>query len=271
MKKLFLALAIISLCVSCNSYKKISYVRGVGERVDLTQDAVYLSSGVPDPVFKVGDVLSIIVNANGGSADEVVVVSPFNLQRPGASGTWTADGGWLTYLIDLDGNLIFPTLGKIPAAGMTKSELNKYLVKELSKYLKDEPIVTIRYANFKITVIKEEGTSSNHYVDGDKISIFEGLAMAGGLSLHARRDNVLLIRETTEGRKTYRIDLRDENLLTSPYYWLQQSDVLYIHADKQSARSTHFGIVENMALSLIGTAMSITNFTISLMTYLKTK
>ncbi|MDR0812193.1 MAG: hypothetical protein LBN23_08015, partial [Paludibacter sp.] len=108
-------------------------------------------------------------------------------------------------------------------------------------------------------------------IDNEKISIFEALAMGGGLSLHARRDNVLLIRETPEGRKTYQIDLRDKNLLKSPYYWLQQSDVLYIHADPQSARSTYFGQVENMALGLIGTAVSLTNFTITLINYIRTE
>ena len=278
MKKLFLALAIISLCVSCNPYKKISYVHGVGEKVDLKKGSVALS-GVPDPILKVGDLLIIIVNASEASASEAeaAAVAPFNLPWMPAQGLGYSPsgalsmgaGGLQSYLVDTEGYLTFPTLGKIYVAGMTKSELSKHLVEKLSKYLKREPIITIRYANFRITIIREEGQSINHTVDGEKISIFEALAVGGGSSLHARRDNVLLIRETANGRKTYRIDLRDKDLLTSPYYWLQQSDVLYIHADPQSARGTYFGQVENMTLGIIGTLMSMASFTISLISYLK--
>jgi polysaccharide export outer membrane protein len=155
---------------------------------------------------------------------------------------------------------------------MTKSALNEYLVSELyPKHVKVEPIITIRFANFKITIIGEEGSSGNFSVSNERLSIFEAIAMAGGLSLHARRDNVLLIRETLEGKKTFRIDLRDKNLLQSPYYWLQQNDVLYFHADPQSARSTYFGQIENMFLGILSAAMSTASFTLSMINYARTQ
>ena len=279
MKKLFLALAVISLCVACNPYQKISYVQGVGEVVDLSKDT--MSHGMPDPILKVGDLLVIIVNSSEASSSETesAAVAPFNLPWMPAQGLGyspagalsTGGGGLQSYLVDSEGYLTFPTLGRIFVAGMKKSELNKYLVERLSKYLKREPIITIRYSNFKITIIREEGYSVNHTVDGEKISIFEALAVGGGLSLHSRRDNVLLVRETLSGRKTYRIDLRDKNLLKSSYYWLQQGDVLYIHADKPSARGTYFGQLENMTLGIITTAMSAVSFTLTLMNYLDNK
>jgi len=273
MKKIFLFLAVISLCMACNPYRKITYIRGVGEKVKLEKDPEKF--GVPDPVIKIGDLLIIIVNHDKSPEAVAHLALPWMpaqglAYRP--SGALSAGGGGLqSYHVDTEGYIIFPGLGKIHIAGMTKSELNQYLVKEVRKFLTDkdkDPIITIRFSNFKITIISDEGRSGNFSIDNEKVNIFEAIGYAGGLSLHARRDNVLLIRETETGRKTYRIDLRDKKLLESPYYWLEQNDILYFQSDKQAARSTYFGQLENMALGITGTLMSVASFTISMINYI---
>jgi polysaccharide export outer membrane protein len=163
------------------------------------------------------------VNSNTAEA-----AMPFNLPlvptlsmqdyNPSRSTISNYSGGLQNYLIGTDGNITFPIIGKLHVDGMTKNALADLIkTKIYPRYIKEEPIISIRYANFSISVLGEVARPNTFLVNNEKISILEALATAGDLTIYGRRDNVLLVRQTPEGRQSIRIDLRDKNLIYSPY------------------------------------------------------
>jgi len=266
-KKIILAFTLLLTLTGCDAYKKIAYVQNAGISVNYKDT----TAGVPDPMLKVGDLLIITVNT---STPEVA--APFNLPLiPGGESmnsyspkTATGGGGSLqNYLIDVNGDINFPIIGKIHALGMSKLELSAYIKDKIYPYyMKEEPIITIRFANFKVSVLGEVSGPGVFDIPNEKINIFEAIAMAGDLTIFGKRDNVLLIREAEGGKRlTMRIDLRDERLIDSPYFYLQQNDVLYIQPNDPKARSGAISTVETMSLSVVGTLISLTTLVITLL------
>lgn len=266
-KKIILVFTVLILLTSCDAYKKVAYAQNEGTAVSYTDS----TAGIPNPVLKTGDLIIITVNASTPELAE-----PFNLPlMPGGEGvkaysptTASGAGGSLqNYLIDVKGDINFPVLGKIRAAGMNKSQLESYISSKIyPAYIKEEPIVTIRFANFKVSVLGEVNSPGVYPVENEKINIFEAVAMAGDLTIYGKRDNLLLIRENENGtRQTVRIDLRDKRLIDSPYFYLQQNDVLYIQPNNPKARSGAISTVETMSLSVVGTLISITTLVVTLL------
>ncbi|MGB8703859.1 MAG: polysaccharide biosynthesis/export family protein, partial [Gillisia sp.] len=143
------------------------------------------------------------------------------------------------YLIDEDGYIRFPFLGKIKAAGKTKQGLREEITDELIKReLLVEPIVNIRYLNFKVSVMGEVGNPSVITIPSEKVSLLEALSLAGDLTIYAQRNNVLLIREENGVKKLTRIDLTSDDIFTSPNYFLKPNDVIYVQPNKSKVAST---------------------------------
>lgn len=138
------------------------------------------------------------------------------------------------YLVDRSGNIVLPVLGKVNLAGLTKEQAEKKLALELGKYARD-PIININYLNFKVTVIGEVNSPSTFTVPSERINVFEALGLAGDMTPYGKRDNVLLIREQDGERITTRINLNDKNVLHSPYFYLQQNDIVYVEPDRVKA------------------------------------
>lgn len=253
---------------SCNSSKNIVYVQSAGKAINLQDTAI---KNLPEAKLKIGDILVISINSINSEA-----AAPFNLagvsisenvgsynssKNSGSSSAVTQN-----YLIDNKGNITFPIIGEIHALGMTKTELSDYIKNKVYPfYIKEKPIVTIRYENYKVSILGEVSSPSVYYIQSERINILEAIALAGDLTIYGRRDNVLLIRENDFGKKeTLRIDLRDKRLIDSPYYYLQQNDVLYIQPNNPKARSSALGSVESLSISLIGTVISLTSLIVAL-------
>jgi len=186
--------------------------------------------------FKVDDLVSIYVS----SLDPEASV-PFNLIR-GARETTPGLGGsvrpeQVDYLIDQEGMIDFPVIGKIKISGLSPDELRIMLRELLSDYLKD-PIINIRLRNFRVTVLGEVNRPGTYPVNSEQLTIMEALGLAGDMSLRAVRDNVLVIRNF-EGTKVYtRIDLTSKELTKSPVYYLTQNDVVYVEPNKQGRKES---------------------------------
>lgn len=183
------------------------------------------------PVFKVDDVVSIMV-----SATDMDAARPFNLMQ-GASipsgegdtsgGNPNSGGSEPTYLIDEGGNIDFPVLGKLKISGLTRVEIKDMLKKKLKLYIKD-PIVNVRLKNFKITVIGEVVRPGSFTIPNERVTIIEAIGLAGDLTITGKRGNVMVIREN-DGVNTYhRVDLTSKTIFDSPVYYLAQNDVLYV-------------------------------------------
>lgn len=215
------------LFTACVNTKKAIYF-------DNVQDASFKAVGANlQPVIQENDLLSIFVSSLNPEATAI-----FNTQNI-ASGN-TADGhGGRGYLVNEDGNIQFPVLGMIPVSGLTKKQLGDKMAKELvAKKLLIDPIVNIRFLNFKITVLGEVAHPTVVAVPNEKITILEALGFAGDLTIYANRENVLLIREENGNRTVKRINLNSTDILNSPYYYLKSNDVLYAEPNKTKVASS---------------------------------
>ncbi|SDL32142.1 polysaccharide export outer membrane protein [Catalinimonas alkaloidigena] len=144
------------------------------------------------------------------------------------------------YIVDKKGFIDFPVLGKTRLAGLTKTQAKDTLTKALLLYLK-EPIVYIRFLNYKITVVGEVNRPATFTIPSERISVLEALGMAGDMTIFGKRENVLIIREEQGARTATRLNLNDKSVLNSPYFYLQQNDVVYVEPDrmKQVQASTN--------------------------------
>ncbi len=267
--KLVYGLITLLLFAACSVNKEIPYLIDAGKVAVLNDSDI--PAPIPDPVFQVGDLLVITVNANNPES-----ASPFNLPLVPAGtasynptsvqiSSYVSGGNLQNYLVDSQGDIVMPIIGKIHVAGMTKSAMTQVLkAKIYPRYIKEEPIILVRFANFNVSVLGEVARPGNFIIPNDKISIFEAIATAGDLSIYGRRDNVLLIREGAAGRETIRIDLRDSRLVNSSYYYLQQNDVLYIQPNEPKSRSSALSTAEVLSVSLVGTLISLTSLMVTI-------
>src|SRR5688572_3635848 len=203
----------IFACSSCVSARKAVYFNNIqdSEQVIVTPEI--------EPIIKPNDILSITVTSLNSEASDI-----FNKpEQPFGSNFTTATTTSATgYLVNLDGYIQFPIIGNVRVLGLTQKQLKAQLTKSLvDRKLLVDPVVDIRILNFRVSVMGEVSRPGVVTVPSEKISILEALALAGDLTVYARRDNVLLIREENGKRITKRIDLTASNILTSQYYYLK--------------------------------------------------
>lgn len=215
---------------SCVSTKKAVYFNNITdtEQVIITPDF--------EPVIKPNDILGITVTSLNPEATEIFNKPVEPLAFNANTATTTASVG---YLVNLDGYIQFPIIGNVRVTGLTQKQFKTQLAKTLvDKKLLVDPVVDVRILNFRVSVMGEVSKPGVVTVPSEKISILEALALAGDLTVYARRDNVLLIREENGKRITKRIDLTASNILTSPYYYLRSNDIIYAEPNKSKIAST---------------------------------
>ena len=240
MKKFFLRAALpLFFCTwlfSCNTSKPLQYFEGGVDTTKLDQIKV------PEPVIKKGDLLSIVIlsdnpdataifNQAGGTAASIGTVSGDAPKGPAATSS-SAPG----YLVDNHGNIRLHEIGIMQVEGLTKDQLADQVVEKLKKIeVLKNPYCIIRFLNFKITVLGEVKNQGVYTLPGEKGSIFEALGMAGDISSYGRKDNVILIRESGGKRSYATLDLSKQDVISSPYFYLEQNDVIIVNADKKKS------------------------------------
>ena len=243
---------------SCTTSKDILYFQDINE-VQLSQ-----LTKEYEAVIKKDDRLTIVV-----SGPDKTVTAPYNLTLSEMTGT---GGGYstnpeqatLSYLVDSEGNIDFPILGRIHVEGMTRNQLVNYLRDEIGKDVKD-PVVYVSFKNYKITVLGEVRNPGTYTMDSEKINILQALGKAGDLNLTAQREGILLIREVDGRQKHYTIDLKSSELLQSPYFYLQQNDVIYVPASaSRVATATTATGIWSIILSSVTTALAVISMIITI-------
>jgi polysaccharide export outer membrane protein len=226
-RKIFLSLSVLCiLATSCVSTRNSVYF--VDQR-----DATILSSiAVPQTIISPNDLLSITVSSLNPTASSV-----FNAPNVTyATNTPTNGGGPVQasgYLVDIDGNIQFPILGNIKAAGLTESTLKNQIVRSLvDKKLLIDPVVTIRHMNFRVTVLGEVGNPTVISVPNEKITLLEALGLAGDVTIFGKRDNIMVIREEDGKKIIKRLNLNTSEIFESPYYYLRSNDIVYVEPNK---------------------------------------
>ena len=228
-KAFILVAAVLFVAQSCSTYRNINYMQ------DLQADKetkIEINKGI---LIQPKDLISIIVSSRSPE-----IASMFNLPivafQAANSANYSASQSILGYSVDNDGCITFPVLGKIYVAGMNRWELADKIKQMLveSDLIKD-PVVTVAFMNFKVSVMGEVTAPGTYTIEGDKITILEALSLARDLTIFGRRDNVAVIREQNGVRTTYQVDLRSTDLFNSPAYYLQQNDIIYVTPNKVKA------------------------------------
>ena len=251
---LLVAMMTLMIATSCGSSKGVAYLQdddsdGMFEQAFANQTKIMYDARIMPK-----DLLTITVHAT-----EEEAVRPFNLMTPTRS---TAGGGGASskmepYLVDNEGFVNFPVLGKIMLKGLTKGQAEEKIKGMLMQYVKEEPIVTVKSDNYKISVIGEVGSPSSFTVVNEKVNIFEALAMAGDMTIYGRRDNVKIIREDAQGlKRIVHMNLNDRNIIYSDNFYLQQNDVVYVEPNKVKAQNSGIGASTSLWLSGIGIVFS---------------
>ncbi len=158
------------------------------------------------------------------------------------------------YLVDPDGNIDFPVLGRLHVAGLTTTQLRDTLLTRLENHLK-LPVVNVRFMNFKIAVLGEVGRPSTFSVSGERLTILEAIGMAGDFTPYSDKDHVMVIREVNGQREFGLLDLRSPDLFNSPYFYLRQNDIIYVQPIKAVTATVRDPISE--VLPLVSGVLSI--------------
>ena len=241
MKRICLfAFFVVSLVfVGCTSQKEIAYFYGVDSKASDSINKKFYS--IHEARICSGDMLSITVNAL-----DPIAVAPFNLPlvsyaTPG-SDQLNATPTLLSYLVDINGNVNFPVIGTVKLAGLTKSEAIKYINDKLEPYLKNA-IVTLQFMNYRITVLGEVLRPGQYSISNERVTILDALGLAGDMTIYGKRNNVLITRENNGKLEFVRLNLNTTEIFNSPYFYLQQNDVLYVEPNKvKSVQSQNFSL-----------------------------
>ena len=264
LKRLTLGVLLAFLLVSCQSYKKARSLQDTAFVNDTEQNV--LQTGVK---VMPKDLLTIAV-----SCSTPELAAPFNLVNSGtASGTEGKTVGQgiestalQQYLVDNQGNINFPVLGEIHVGGLTKLEIENLIIDKLKVYLKEAPLVTVRIVNYRISVLGEVTKPGSFVVSNEKINLLEALAMAGDLTIYGMRDNVKLIRTGQDNKQEIiTMDLNKTETVLSPYYQLQQNDIIYVTPNKTKAKNSDIGTNTGLWFSATSILVSLANILVILL------
>jgi len=255
-----LILAVCCCLFSCKTQRQAQYLTGPLDSAALSHITV------PEPIIQKGDLVGITVYSDNAEAS-----AAFNQQMTtSAASSATQSGGNLIgvpgttnqtmpgYLVDAAGNIRFQTLGELHVEGLNKAQLDSMLKVQLVKYLKN-PYLNIRFLNYKFTMLGEVNRQGVFTVPGEKISILEALGMAGDVTLYALKDSVMVIRETNGKRTFGNLDVTKPEVLLSPYYYLQQNDIVIVKANAKKP-----SISEQTATRRLAMIATITSILVSL-------
>jgi polysaccharide export outer membrane protein len=241
----------ILLLFSCASRKDSVYYQNI-DTLSSDKSNSYEIKIQPD------DLLTIIV-----SADDPETAIPFNLSAVSIPSTYNmmATRGQETlqaYLVDVNGTIDFPVLGKLKVGGLSRTEVMQLLEAKISKYIKN-PIINLRLMNFKVSVQGEVTMPGTYAVASDRITLIEALSMAKDLTIYGKRDTVLIIRELNGVKSYHRVDITKADFINSPFYYLAQNDVVYVEPNKTRINGAAVG-------ANTGVIISITSLLITLVT-----
>ena len=237
---LLILLASVAALSSCGSSKQVVYFQDLkpGE-TEIKLPEVKAITIRPE------DKISIIVNSRDPQLTDLFNL-PIMSRQLGQSlrGVGNSSGGTSqgvsAYTVDANGEIDFPVLGKLYVAGMKREEVAEYIKAELIKEnLVKDPVVTVEFANLCVSVLGEVNNPGRFSIDRDRLTVLDALSMAGDLTIYGNRNKVMVLRQEGEVQRVYGLDLTSGNhVYTSPAYYLQQNDVVYVEPNAVKARQS---------------------------------
>lgn len=262
MKKQILIIPILALLLtSCKTTKEMLYFPEFAQNEDITQvipDSIkeYESPIMPD------DMLLITVTALDPNAVAIFNLPTQNYMAPGEKLIVTTPS-LQTYLVDGEGYIDYPVLGRIKLGGLTRKEATQLIKDGIKKYVED-PIVTMQCVNYKITVLGEVTKPGSYTIDSERITILDAIGKANDMTIYGNHSNVLLIREENGVRSFHRLDLTQPDIFTSPYYYLQRNDVVYVEPNKARQGFAGYSQDKQYTVSIVSAITSAASVIVSL-------
>ncbi|MDR3696344.1 polysaccharide biosynthesis/export family protein [Mucilaginibacter sp.] len=264
--RFFILVFLVQSIFSCNSTKKIKYFQDIRDsgQVKNIPKVDYLPITI-----RTGDILNISIQTMNPTSSSMINSGNLTAVGPSSAPGGTGSSGILAalsggnqnqqqitgFLVDEDGFIEMPLLGKFKAAGYTTDQLKAIVAGLAAKYFKDMTVV-VRLTNFKVSVIGEVLKPGQYIMPAEKESIMDAITMAGDLTIFGKRENVLLIRENLDGTKTtYRLNLKNSDILSSPLYYLRQNDLIYVEPRK--AKSDANDAAQARYAGIIGAILSV--------------
>ena len=219
-----LCLSTIFMISSCISRKNVTYLENVSSAQQSTLDQV---ATFTEPVIQADDILAVSINTIDPTSAAVVNQAGTNISVTSSSGSNTGREQVSGYLVDKSGEIELSLIGKVKVAGLTTSQAKELIREKASRDLKN-PNVTVRFANFKVSVLGEVNRPTVYSLPNEKVSILDVLSLAGDLTIFGRRDNIMIIRDVNGKKEFGRLNLNNTDIFKSPYYFLKQNDVVYV-------------------------------------------
>jgi len=233
-------LLIIFILSSCISQKDLVYVRNIDVNEKYIAKDLNKSK---DLIIGTGDMLSITVDGVDRES-----IRPFNIQQD-------INASIRSYLVDSNGDITFPVIGKIQVSGLTKAQISKVIDEKLAPFLKN-PTITVQLENFQVSVLGEVNRPGKYSSQNDRITIFEALSMAGDITLYGKKRNVLVTRELNGKMEFARLDLTSPDIFASEYYFLKQNDVIYVEPTRARPLNSPNSIGQLTLISIATTLVS---------------
>lgn len=253
-------LLLTGLVSSCSSNKKITYFQDIPDSIYRTARNLTVTP-FSDPVIQANDILQISILTLDPQVNNILTAnntSSFSVQ-PGSSSSPAGPQSVTGFMVDKQGMIELPIVGKIKIAGLTTSEARDTIHARVASYY-NSPVVNVRFANFNITVLGEVARPATYIVPNEKVSVIDAIGMAGDLTIYGKRENILLIRDSLGHKKSVRFNLNSSELLNSPYFYLKQGDMLYVEPSKSKIASTDGVRTRNLALLASGVSLLIVIF-----------
>ena len=240
MLKKFSGATCIGLCIvffvsalcSCNTYKTVPYFHDLPDTITSV-----MGYTVPfkNPVIQPDDILTINISTLDEDLtnflNKTATVTTTTTTSPSVA-SQPSQQDISGYLVDKNGEIELPFVGKIKLAGLTTAEAKDSIKSQIGKYFK-QPVVSVRFANFRITVLGEVARPATYTVPNEKINILDALGMAGDVTVYGKKENVLLVRDTLDGnKKMTRLNVDSKNIVSSPYFYLRPNDIIYVEPNK---------------------------------------
>ena len=248
------------LLASCATNKRAAYIQQVQTDIPTAIEQDYQIR------IKPLDRLTVTINSKDPElAAPFNAASSYNSLNGLSSYSSSSNGNLQILTVDKEGKIQLPIIGEIDCDGLTRNELAKKIENTIRENgMVHDPIVIIQFADVKFSVLGEVARPGQFSITKDRISIFDALAMAGDLTIYGQRENVALIREENGMRTVHYFDLKNPDILTSPYFYLQQDDVVYVTPNKYKAQAGEINQNRSFYISLVSVAVSVATLLVTI-------
>lgn len=254
MKRYILLFTLATIIMSsCTTSKEMIYFPNIAQTSDIVQvipDSIKNFESVIEP----DDMLAITVTALDPNAVAIFNLPLQSYLAPGATELMTTPA-MQTFMVNNEGYIDYPVLGAIKVGGMTRNELTSYLKAEISKYVED-PIVSVQCTNYKFTILGEVTRPGTYEFGSERITLLDALGKASDMTIYGNHTNVLLIREKDGVRSFHRIDLTQPDIFTSPYYYLQRNDIVYVEPNEARQGAARYSQDKQYLVSVVSAITS---------------